>query len=90
MKYLAIALIALLQVADVVSTQAALSAPGVIEANPFMALAQAHLGGAWWVAKLVLLPAVIIVARKPSAVPAAVVAGVFAVVVVNNLLWSAS
>lgn len=90
MKTVSIALVVLLQVADVVTTQAALSVPGVTEANPVMALAQAKLGAAWWLGKLVLLPAVVIVARKPSALPAALMAAVFAGVVVNNLLWAAS
>ena len=37
-----------LQVADIVSTNAALAVPGVREANPLMALSQAELGAAWW------------------------------------------
>jgi len=37
-----------LQVADIVSTNAALAVPGVWEANPLMALSQAELGVAWW------------------------------------------
>ena len=37
-----------LQLADIVSTNAALAEPGVWEANPFMALSQAELGAAWW------------------------------------------
>jgi Domain of unknown function (DUF5658) len=41
-----------LQVADVVSTNYALTIPGVWEANPLMALSQAKLGAAWWLPKL--------------------------------------
>ena len=37
-----------LQLADIVSTNAALAVPGVWEANPLMALSQAELGVAWW------------------------------------------
>ena len=37
-----------LQLADIVSTNAALAVPGVWEANPLMALSQAELGAAWW------------------------------------------
>ena len=40
-----------LQLADVVSTNSALAVPGVWEANPLMALAQARLGAAWWLPK---------------------------------------
>jgi hypothetical protein len=40
-----------LQLADIVSTNAALAMPGVWEANPLMALSQAELGPAWWLPK---------------------------------------
>ena len=40
-----------LQLADFVSTNAALAMPGVWEANPLMALSQAELGPAWWLPK---------------------------------------
>ena len=40
-----------LQLADIVSTNAALATPGVWEANPLMALSQAELGSAWWLPK---------------------------------------
>ena len=40
-----------LQFADILSTNSALAMPGVWEANPLMALAQARLGAAWWLPK---------------------------------------
>ena len=40
-----------LQLADILSTNAAPAAPGVSEANPLMALSQAELGSAWWLPK---------------------------------------
>ena len=40
-----------LQLADIVSTNAALAVPGVWEANPLMALSQAELGTVWWLPK---------------------------------------
>jgi Domain of unknown function (DUF5658) len=40
-----------LQFADIISTNSALAVPGVWEANPLMALAQAKLGAAWWLPK---------------------------------------
>jgi hypothetical protein len=42
-----------LQLADIVSTNSALAIPGLWEANPLMALAQAKLGGVWWLPKAV-------------------------------------
>jgi hypothetical protein len=45
-------LFALLQVADVVTTNYALAVPGVWEANPLMALMQAQFGAAWWLPKI--------------------------------------
>jgi hypothetical protein len=40
-----------LQLADILSTNAALARPGLWEANPLMALSQAKLGAAWWLPK---------------------------------------
>jgi hypothetical protein len=44
-------LFALLQFADIVSTNYALAFPGNREGNPLMASLQAHLGTAWWLPK---------------------------------------
>jgi Domain of unknown function (DUF5658) len=44
-----------LQIADVITTNYALSIPGIWEANPLMALAQAKLGAIWWLPKLVVV-----------------------------------
>jgi len=41
-----------LQIADIASTNYALAVPGVWEANPLMAFAQAELGVVWWLPKL--------------------------------------
>ena len=41
-------LFGVLQLADILSTNAALVVPGVWEANPLMALSQAEFGAAWW------------------------------------------
>lgn len=43
-----------LQVADIASTNYALTIPGVWEINPLMAFAQAKLGALWWLPKLVV------------------------------------
>ena len=41
-----------LQIADVVTTNSALTKPGNWEANPIMQLSQAYLGPAWWLPKV--------------------------------------
>jgi hypothetical protein len=41
-----------LQIADVVTTNYALTNPGNWEANPIMQLSQAYLGAAWWLPKV--------------------------------------
>lgn len=44
-----------LQIADVVTTNHALTIPGIWEANPLMALSQAKLGAMWWLPKLAVV-----------------------------------
>jgi hypothetical protein len=41
-----------LQIADVVTTNYALTVPGNWEANPIMQLFQTYLGAAWWLPKV--------------------------------------
>jgi hypothetical protein len=50
--WLLLALFVTLQIADIVTTNHALTMPGIWEANPLMALSQAKLGPAWWLPKL--------------------------------------
>ena len=50
--WLLLALFVDLQIADIVTTNHALTIPGIWEANPLMALSQAKLGAAWWLPKL--------------------------------------
>ena len=45
----------LAQIADITTTNLGLHRGAGWEANPLMALAQAHLGTPWWVPKLVLV-----------------------------------
>jgi hypothetical protein len=45
-------LFAELQIADILTTNKALTIPGVWELNPLMAMSQAKFGAAWWVPKL--------------------------------------
>jgi hypothetical protein len=51
--WLLLLLFVALQIADVVTTNAALALPGHWEANPIVALSQTHLGHAWWLPKAV-------------------------------------
>ena len=53
--WLLLILFTALQIADVVTTNCALSVPGVWEANPLMALMQARLGAAWWLPKVAVV-----------------------------------
>jgi hypothetical protein len=50
--WLTLALFLALQIADIVTTNHALRIPGIWEANPLTAWAQAKLGAAWWLPKL--------------------------------------
>src|SRR5215469_6020712 len=49
--WLWLALFLALQIADVLTTNRALTIPGVTEVNPVMAAFQARLGPAWWLPK---------------------------------------
>jgi uncharacterized protein DUF5658 len=53
--WLSLALFVGLQIADIVTTNHALTIPGIWEANPLMAFMQAKLGAAWWLPKLAVV-----------------------------------
>jgi hypothetical protein len=53
--WLLLALFVELQFADIVTTNHALTIPGIWEANPLMALSQAKLGAVWWLPKLAVV-----------------------------------
>jgi hypothetical protein len=50
--WLLLALFVALQIADILTTNRALTIPGVWELNPLMAFSQAKLGTVWWLPKL--------------------------------------
>src|SRR5262252_6150458 len=54
-RRLLLALFVGLQIADIVTTNHALTIPGIWEANPLMAWMQAKLGTAWWLPKLAVV-----------------------------------
>ena len=76
-----------LQLADIVSTNAALAVPGVWEANPLMALSQAELGAAWWWPKAgaVLLCCIVAPLLRRSW-PLVLVVAYYAIIVSVNLV----
>jgi hypothetical protein len=79
-----------LQIADVVTTDCALRVPGIWEANPLMALAQAKLGAIWWLPKLAVTACLcaMAAAMRPCW-PVIVVISFSGLVVLGNLtqLW---
>ena len=79
-----------LQIADVVTTDYALRVPGIWEANPLMALAQAKLGAIWWLPKLAVTAylCAMAAAMRPCW-PVIVVISFSGLVVLGNLtqLW---
>ena len=75
-----------LELADIITTNVGLGLPGNWEANPLMALSQAHLGAAWWVPKaaaalLICLLAPLTRRRWPMVVAVAY----FSLIVLGNL-----
>jgi hypothetical protein len=81
-----VALIAALQVADIVTTNLALRVPTVSEVNPIMAFSQAHLGALWPLPKLALagvLMALFLQWGRPR--PAAIAAALWVLVVGTNI-----
>jgi Domain of unknown function (DUF5658) len=76
-----------LQLADIVSTNAALAVPGVWEANPLMALSQAELGVAWWWPKAgAVLLCCIAASRLRRSWPLVLVVAYYAIIVSVNLI----
>lgn len=79
----------LLQCADVVTTNRALTHPGVWEGNPLMAWCMGCLGAFWW-APLKLGFVAYMLATLPfirRTWPLAVVTGFFVILVANNLIY---
>jgi len=89
MRATLVLLVLLLQCADVVTTNRALTHPGVWEGNPLMAWCMGCLGAFWW-APLKLAFVAYMLATLPfirRTWPLAVVTGFFVVLVANNLTY---
>ena len=86
-----VALIILLQVADVMTTNAALGLQGTWESNPIMAWGQAHLGGLWWSPKIVFITILaVMLLRFARPRPAFIVAAIWMLVIASNLFTIAT
>jgi hypothetical protein len=82
-----LAIFASLQVADVATTNLDLAMPGRWEANPFMALSQAHLGAFWWLPKIVVISCLVAASVPLSRRrwPMVLAVSLYVVIVTGNL-----
>jgi hypothetical protein len=89
-KIALIAALAALQVADVLSTNAALTVSGIVEANPVMAWCQGVLGSEWWLPKVAIIAFIAFAMLRVDGLRARWIAvgmvGLYAAVVVSNVL----
>jgi hypothetical protein len=75
-----------LQIADVVTTNYALTISGNWEANPIMQLFQTHLGAAWWLPKVGAVGLAAAVAPRTSRLwPILFVVSYYVIIVSGNL-----
>lgn len=79
----------LLQIADVITTNYALAAPGNWEVNPIMQLSQAKFGTAWWWTLKVPTTffAALILPRLVYRWPVILVVSYYIIVVIGNSFW---
>jgi len=81
-------LLAALQVADVLTTNHALAAPGNWELNPIMAYTMAHWGVVWWLPKVALVGfAMATLPYIRRRWPLMVAVGFYVAIVANNSLY---
>jgi hypothetical protein len=78
-----------LQIADVITTNSALKVRGIWEANPIVAFAQAHLGEAWWLPKLVVVGTIFVIAPMTKRLwPMVFAVSYYVVIVCDNIVWT--
>jgi hypothetical protein len=82
----AVGVLALLQVADVTTTNIFLTIPGLYEGNPIGVAAQTHLGNAWPLVKLLTVPMILFLPLSKSVWPALAMIVLYTTVVLNNLI----
>jgi hypothetical protein len=77
---------ALLQAADVLTTDALIGVPGAVESNRLMAVAIASFGPLWWVPKILVLPSVFyVLGRYKKIWPAVAVVVLYSCILANNI-----
>ncbi len=87
-KCLLVVILAVLQIADVATTNRALAAdPAHWELNPAMAWFMAHLGAEWWLPKLALVGFAVLAAPRIQARWLALAALLYVAIVANNLAY---
>ena len=81
-----LAMTAVLQAADVVTTDIVLRVPGAEESNHIMAAAMEAFGPYWWLPKILILPTVFyVLGRYQKLWPAIIVVALYSVVVAINV-----
>ena len=81
-----LAITAILQAADVVTTNALIGVPGAVESNRVMAAAIDAFGGYWWVPKILVLPTVFyVLGRYQKLWPAIIVVVLYSFIFANNV-----
>jgi len=81
-----LAITAILQAGDVLTTNALIGVPGAVESNRIMAAAMDALGSYWWVPKVLVLPTVFyVLGRYQKLWPAIIVVVSYSFIVANNL-----
>ena len=81
-----LAITAVLQAGDVVTTNALSGVPGAVESNRIMAAAMDAFGPYWWVPKILILPTVFyVLGRYRRLWPAIIVVILYSLVVANNV-----
>ena len=85
-RILLLAITALLQAGDVLTTTALIGVPGAVEGNSIMAAAIESLGRYWWVPKVLVLPTVFyVLGRYQKLWPAIIVVVLYSLIVANNI-----
>lgn len=80
-----LAITAILQAGDVLTTNTLIGVPGAVESNRIMAAAIDSFGNYWWVPKILILPTVFyVLGRYQKLWPAIIVVALYSFVVANN------
>jgi hypothetical protein len=81
-----LAITAVLQVADVITTNALIGVQGAVESNRVMAAAIEAFGTYWWVPKILVLPTVFyVLGRYQKLWPATIVVVLYSLIIANNI-----